>query len=347
MKKSPAGSVNNLLNSPASSSYPISHPGNVIFNVGGRRFEISFAILQKYPDSQLHRLANGLGPLSLSSISNSFSGREVFLDHNPDAFQCVLDYMRYGGRVLVPRSVCRDVVVLQMKQFGLPVDHIEEPSPNSGNDLPSYDELMGLSGDKKGEKSASGSSSYGKVNSVMAQKLSSLVNMLLYPCIADYARQGYIKVYIYLTDQQIQASNVASTIEDDAPVEWMFLGNQVRKTRSSDLLSGGGSASAESAIEAMDDISQVQKNRILSVIRKSREAQAMQSQTQQQITDLPNTAYLLQTGVLPLLQDMTRSRTTSVGVQAERRDLTVRKENEFGLMESTDVVAIKILVRIA
>jgi hypothetical protein len=308
MKKT--GSNTNIQSSAsASSSF-----GNFIYNVGGRRFEISPSLLQQYPECTLPRPSTTLGP-----------SREFFLDHNPDAFQVILDYMRYREKVLVPRNVCREVVILQMKQFGLQVGVVEEKGDGDG--LPSYDELVDKSG--KGKQD------------VVRVRIEELVQSVLLPLVKDYARQGYVKLYIYMLDQPLQTSSVASTLEEDAPVEWLVLGTHQQSQNSEPFSSS--TPMVESTIEAMDDISQSQKTRIINAIRKSRSAE----DGARSISSLPNTAYLLQTGVLSVLETVLKSKSSVRSVQGERRDLTIRKENEFGLMESTDSITIKLSIQIA
>lgn len=65
----------------------------VKFNVGGKHFEISHAVLSKYPDSVLVRLMNDL------SLKHP-----IFIDRNGDVFSLVLDYLRYS-EVLLPINV--------------------------------------------------------------------------------------------------------------------------------------------------------------------------------------------------------------------------------------------------
>jgi hypothetical protein len=71
----------------------------VRFNVGGREFEIYLADCYK--------------SLRLSTFISEYRGKDdvVFLNHNPDAFSVVIDYLRYG-RILVPPSVCPKTVQL-------------------------------------------------------------------------------------------------------------------------------------------------------------------------------------------------------------------------------------------
>src|SRR6266511_346181 len=94
----------------------------VTFNVGGTTFEITKDLFNEYPKSALYKLVNQ----SSSSFSSRFSSNKsstqtIFLDHNPLAFSVVLDYIRYK-RLYVPKNVAREVVELQLKEFGLDDD---------------------------------------------------------------------------------------------------------------------------------------------------------------------------------------------------------------------------------
>jgi len=100
---------------------------NVIFNVGGTKFEISEDLVKKYPNSKLSSL--------FSSAKN-----ETFIDHNPLAFSVILDYLRYD-RLLVPENVAKEVIELQLREFRIPYDEIVE-FDNENDNLPSYGSVI-------------------------------------------------------------------------------------------------------------------------------------------------------------------------------------------------------------
>jgi hypothetical protein len=247
--------------------------------------------------------------------------RDIFLDHNPQAFRVVLDFMRYD-RILVPRTVCREVVILQMKQFGLPVGNITE------SELPAYEELMSKTTTKSGTE-------------VMQYKMRSLVETVIKPVVIDLARHGNLHAYIYLTDVETKASTVASTIEDDGHVEWVCLSQGTHQGSSSSLVDDGGLGAV---LSTMDDLTSTQRQRILSAIKKTREVEQLGVGD---ITSLPSISYLLQQGAFAILEAETMDACTCRQVSVERRDLTVRRENEYGLVESSSIVSIKIHVRLA
>ena len=60
----------------------------VKFNVGGRHFEVSRALIYEHSDTMLGKL--------VSDIWNEDPEEAVFIDRNGDIFVHVLDYLRYG-----------------------------------------------------------------------------------------------------------------------------------------------------------------------------------------------------------------------------------------------------------
>ncbi|KAJ8329870.1 hypothetical protein O5D80_002062 [Batrachochytrium dendrobatidis] len=97
----------------------------VTFNVGGICLSISYKTLEEYPHSKLYELSHKSSSLSLTMLSTVSSSpqlrnkHEIYLDHNPLAFLCVLDYLRYK-RVLIPRNVSLDVFKLQLVDLRIP-----------------------------------------------------------------------------------------------------------------------------------------------------------------------------------------------------------------------------------
>ncbi|KAL1922687.1 uncharacterized protein VTP21DRAFT_10226 [Calcarisporiella thermophila] len=96
----------------------------VTFNVGGHTFEISLAlVLSRQPNSQLAKLAR--------ECLHSNSLKPIFLDHNSSAFAVVLDYIRYG-RVFIPPDVSRQVVELILNDMN--IEYTEEDINKELND---------------------------------------------------------------------------------------------------------------------------------------------------------------------------------------------------------------------
>lgn len=97
--------------SSSSSPPPASFPETV--NVGG----VSLSITSLRP-FLAENPTTALSILLLRKITAN--PQELpFLDHNPFAFTVILDYFRYG-RIYIPRNVAKAVVLLQMREFGIP-----------------------------------------------------------------------------------------------------------------------------------------------------------------------------------------------------------------------------------
>jgi hypothetical protein len=323
----------------------------VVFNVGGKRFELSSSHLQKYPDSSLYRLATARHAHAGSpSTSSSSVNREIFLDHNYEAFSVIVDFIRYGGKVLIPRSVCTQVVLLQMKEFGLPVEKYEETEAWKP---PSYDEAVMKS---KGGAAMGGKQSdlAAKVNEIMERKVTTLIEDFIHPLIIRHADAGHIRIDIYIVEPKILPSEVASTIDFGYPVEWICL-NQDQQLFKNDYSSSSISASSPSAvplndsaaeslkamITTLDDLNDSQKQKLLKVIEKDADNRRRQS------VELPNVEYLLQPVALKALESSVMYRSTVRKVTAELRDLTVRRENIYGLLESSSIKSVKVEITIA
>ncbi|CAE8693652.1 unnamed protein product [Polarella glacialis] len=64
-------------------------PGDtVVFNVGGRHFEILALVIQRRPSTLLANLLDDIG---------TDSSQHIFVDANPDRFQYIVDWYRYGS----------------------------------------------------------------------------------------------------------------------------------------------------------------------------------------------------------------------------------------------------------
>jgi hypothetical protein len=121
----------------------------VIFDVGGTTFEITKDLFNAYPNSTLYKLVNKSSSSSSFSsrlTSNKSSTKTIFLDHNPFAFSVILDYIRYK-RLYVPKNVAREIVELQLKEFGLGGDDINLLIPDKSTSkvedaLPSYEQAL-------------------------------------------------------------------------------------------------------------------------------------------------------------------------------------------------------------
>ena len=118
----------------------------VRFNVGGRIYEVSRSLLDRYPDTMLARMAsdtwsplqrdessdesgeheNGDDDDDDTPICNGDGGKKaLFIDRNSDRFQYCLDYMRDGGIAGLPMTVSKDAVLHDLAYYGF---HDVDPS---------------------------------------------------------------------------------------------------------------------------------------------------------------------------------------------------------------------------
>ena len=79
----------------------------VQFNVGGKHFEISRAVVGKHPDSVLAHL-----------MSDESLKQPIFIDRNGDVFGVILDYMRYGN-VVLPVTIPKETFLREMDHYGI------------------------------------------------------------------------------------------------------------------------------------------------------------------------------------------------------------------------------------
>ena len=81
---------------------------SIIFNVGGRRFEVLRETIERRKGTHLARLIKGAD-----------DSRPVFVDANPDRFECILDWYRYG-EIFVDKGRSVAAVLRDADYFLLP-----------------------------------------------------------------------------------------------------------------------------------------------------------------------------------------------------------------------------------
>lgn len=114
------------------SGHNVGETTTVQFNVGGKMYEVSRSLLERYPDTMLARMASKTW---ISEDKNDASndgdktcgngiddvvqkGRALFIEHNGDRFQYCLDFMRDGGIVNLPANVSKEAFLLVLIYFG-------------------------------------------------------------------------------------------------------------------------------------------------------------------------------------------------------------------------------------
>lgn len=83
----------------------------VCFNVGGRIFETSRSLFDRYEDTVLATLVS-------DTWEDNPTKPPVFIDRNGDVFAHILDYLRYGS-ISLPLSVSKDMFLRDMDFFGI------------------------------------------------------------------------------------------------------------------------------------------------------------------------------------------------------------------------------------
>ncbi|KAG9287503.1 hypothetical protein G9A89_023875 [Geosiphon pyriformis] len=283
-----------------------------VFNVGGTRFEINTELIKQYPFSRLSQLLKeSLSyPLSFNNESSLLSQKkEIFLDHNPLAFSVILDYLRYK-RLLVPNNVAREVVELQLREFGIPYGNITEETFESSyeEELPSYQAALGGFPAAYRERG----SLKDMVFSVSQKRLDSMIQDVILPYLKRHAKRGHRKVAFYLTPHGVNPQTTASDLNYlSGPHEWIYLPSSYPTTNSfSNSLSSSSSSKQD---EAKDD-------------------------------DLPDLRFLLQDDNLHKLEDLIIKRSGVKSVIAHQVEVSVRTENEFGLIFTKSLSIVEVFV---
>ena len=82
----------------------------VKFNVGGRLFEVSRELIDKYPDTVLGTL--------VADTWKEDPEETVFIDRNGDTFAHVLDFMRYGS-IDLPVTIAKSMFDRELGFYGI------------------------------------------------------------------------------------------------------------------------------------------------------------------------------------------------------------------------------------
>ena len=89
----------------------MSNTDTVCFNVGGRIFETSRSLFDRYEETVLATLVS-------DTWQDDPTKPPVFIDRNGDVFAHILDYLRYGS-ISLPLSVSKDMFLRDMDFFGI------------------------------------------------------------------------------------------------------------------------------------------------------------------------------------------------------------------------------------
>jgi hypothetical protein len=86
----------------------------VKFNVGGKHFEVSRALIVEHPDTMLAKL------ISKAWENESDKDKPIFIDRDGDKFSYVLDYLRYGS-IELPQSIPKTMLQRELDYYGIAV----------------------------------------------------------------------------------------------------------------------------------------------------------------------------------------------------------------------------------
>ena len=89
----------------AKSDLPTGTYSTVKFNVGGRHYEVSRALIEKFPSTMLARMT--------SETWQKDPEVTLFIDRDSDRFRFCLDYMR-DGEVWLPLNVPKEGILLDL-----------------------------------------------------------------------------------------------------------------------------------------------------------------------------------------------------------------------------------------
>eukprot|EP00588_Corethron_pennatum_P012016 CAMPEP_0194275892 /NCGR_PEP_ID=MMETSP0169-20130528/8610_1 /TAXON_ID=218684 /ORGANISM="Corethron pennatum, Strain L29A3" /LENGTH=207 /DNA_ID=CAMNT_0039019465 /DNA_START=210 /DNA_END=830 /DNA_ORIENTATION=- len=84
-----------------------------IFNIGGKKYEVDRALLDKYPNSML--------ALTTSDLLHNDDDKNIFIDRDRERFRLCLDYMR-DGKVYLPMTANKKSLIADMEYYGIAVD---------------------------------------------------------------------------------------------------------------------------------------------------------------------------------------------------------------------------------
>ena len=88
------------------------HAETVTFNVGGKHYEVSRSLIERFPDTILARMTS-----ELWLGGENAKDEPIFIERDGERFRYCLDYMR-DGRVSVPITASKDGIVKDLEYYG-------------------------------------------------------------------------------------------------------------------------------------------------------------------------------------------------------------------------------------
>lgn len=107
-----------------SKSTAASSSETVMFDVGGKIYKVSHSLLEQHSETVLAKLVDD------KWLADSDKCKPVFIERNGNAFEYVLDYLRYGS-VELPPNIMMSTVTRELDYYGIDVveDTIKQDSP--------------------------------------------------------------------------------------------------------------------------------------------------------------------------------------------------------------------------
>lgn len=107
------------------------NPDTVRFDVGGTIYRVSRSLIQQYPDTMLARITSDTWSQQRAQSDGGggvkLDDEPIFLERDGGRFRHVLDYMRDGGRIHLPHTVCREAFLRDLDYFGF-VPNDDDPT---------------------------------------------------------------------------------------------------------------------------------------------------------------------------------------------------------------------------
>lgn len=200
------------------------------FNVGGKEFEIYLADCCKSP--------------RLSTFISEHRSRDdvVFLNHNPDAFGVVVDYLRYG-RILVPRSVRAKTVELvfddlciqllysqrmELRNVGetrsvMNGDRLHDDIPPQYTPMQSEKSSPLQTETQKSELSDTSKNLVDQLTITVHQKITNLILGTIRPRITSQALRGAFRTTCVLLPSSAQTGVIMSEFPQSNYIEMIYL----------------------------------------------------------------------------------------------------------------------------
>jgi len=140
------------------------------------------------------------------------------------AFSVILDCIRYK-RLCIPKNVAREVVELQLREFGLGDDiNLLVPDKSSSkvfeieDALPSYEQAL------NGFSASDGVALKDAATLASLRRIDTLISDVILPYLKRHAKRGHQQITFYLTPNNITAKNITTELEHiNDPHEWIKL----------------------------------------------------------------------------------------------------------------------------